>query len=67
MLAGDAIPVEQMYVMAPKKGQEGGLLGKAKSGVAMASMVPWFWTHRESVTKPIVDRFIQGVRGDPET
>lgn len=67
---GDSLPIEFLDNAEPKLEvrEKEGLVDKttrtAKIGVTLG---PWLVTHREAVSKPIIDKFIQDIRSTPGT
>lgn len=68
--SGDSLPLSFLQnVKPPLKAQENlSLADKVKNAaVVPATLGPWALKHREGVTKPLIDGFINAVRMIPET
>lgn len=67
---GDSLPLEFLQSVEPplKVREQAGLIDKAKGTVDVgATLMPWLAKHREGVSKPLIDGFINAVRDIPGT
>jgi dienelactone hydrolase len=70
LLDGDPLPLDFLQsVEPPLKVQENlGVIQKTKNtAIVGITLPPWLMKHRESVTKPLLDKFIESVREIPGT
>ncbi|KAG7002234.1 hypothetical protein G7Y79_00028g062550 [Physcia stellaris] len=67
---GDSLPIDFLQNVEPplKKQETLTVTEKAKNtAVVPVTLGPWLLTHRESVTRPLIDGFINTVRNTPGT
>ncbi|KAA6407447.1 MAG: dienelactone hydrolase family [Lasallia pustulata] len=67
---GDSLPISFLQNVEPplKDREQQGLVDKAKNAaIVPATLGPWLIKHREAVSKPIIDGFINTVRMIPGT
>ena len=67
---GDSLPIDFLQNVEPplKKQETLTLTEKAKNtAVVPATLGPWLLTHRESVTRPLINGFVNTVRNTPGT
>lgn len=67
---GDSLPIDFLQNVEPplKKQETLTVIEKAKNtAVVPATLGPWLLTHRESVTRPLIDGFVNTVRNTPGT
>lgn len=70
ILFGDSVPIDYLQnIEPPLKAQENlSLVDKAKNAAVVPTVLgPWMVKHREAVTRPLVDGFINTVRMIPGT
>lgn len=70
MHQGDSLPISFLQNVEPplKDQEQNGLVDKAKNAVIVpATLGPWLIKHREAVSKPLIDGFINTVRMIPGT
>jgi dienelactone hydrolase len=63
---GDALPYSFLQSVGPplKKREQLGLISKTKNSATVAvTLGPWAIKHRESVAKPIIDKFFREIKG----
>lgn len=67
---GDSLPISFLQNVEPnlKEQEKLGIVDKAKNAALIpATLGPWLATHREAVSKPIIDGFINTIRMTPGT
>ncbi|ODN76293.1 hypothetical protein L202_06221 [Cryptococcus amylolentus CBS 6039] len=67
---GDAVPDSLLQAIAPnvRYQAESTTTSKTADGAkAGATMGPWLAKHREAVSKPLIEKYVQAVRSDPST
>jgi dienelactone hydrolase len=70
VLFGDALPIEFLQDVEPNLKTQAslGVLDKAKKTASVGTTLgPWLIKHREAVSKPIIDKFIDDVKAIPGT
>jgi dienelactone hydrolase len=68
ILKGDPLPISFLNNVEPplKDQEQAGLIDKAKNtAIVGTTLPPWLFKHTESVTKPLVDSFIDHLRTQP--
>jgi dienelactone hydrolase len=67
---GDSLPIEFLQSVEPPLKTRGqlSLVDKTKNTATVGTTLsPWLINHREAVSKPLIDSFIQAVRAIPGT
>ena len=67
---GDSLPISFLQNVEPplKKREAQGMIEKTKNiAIVGTTLPPWLVRHREGVTKPLIDRYIDAVRAMPGT
>lgn len=68
--SGDSLPIEFLDDAEPKLDvrEQEGVLGKTtRTAKIGATLGPWLVSHREAVSKPIIDKFIKDIKYTPGT
>lgn len=70
LLSGDAVPVEHINTITPKKRAQdaAGITDKIVATATTAyDLVPFVTKHREAVVKPLISDFLSAIKADGET
>jgi len=68
ILEGDALPMEVLQKIAPTEAEppRDGIIDRAADKAsAMASLGPWLTKHRDAVSNPIIEGFLNHIKADP--